>query len=180
MKQILLTIFIAATLLSSCSKEKSVAEDTNYHLTCSIDGVPTRFNVNSGAIELNQGGFWVLGMGGISADSANAPTLALGIYATETGKKVPAGSYTDNGTTFQLLSTYSDVQQQIDYSAGQDMYNQANQAGFTIQNHLQIQVIELTDKIVRGTFSGDYFEDSELDGTIKKITNGDYYLLIQQ
>lgn len=180
MKKVYLAIILICCFLVSCSKEESIVEDTNYHLSCSIDGVAMTFNVNSGAVEINDNGNWLLGMGGINADSANAATLAIGVYATLPGIKVPAGSYTDNGTSFQLISTFSDVYNQVDYNAGQEMYDIAQDAGVTIVNHLQVQITELTDKTVRGKFSGDYYEESEIEGSIKKITNGDFYLLIQQ
>ena len=180
MKKVYLAIIVISCFLVSCSKEDSIVVDTNYHLSCSIDGVAMTFNVNSGAVEINDNGNWLLGMGGINADSANAATLAIGVYATQPGMKVPAGSYTDNGTSFQLISTFSDVYNQVDYNAGQEIYDIAQDAGATIANHLQVQVTELTDKIVRGKLSGDYYEASEIEGSIKRITNGEFYLLIQQ
>lgn len=180
MKKVFFAIMLISCFLLSCSKEESIVEDRNYHLSCSIDGVAMTFNVNSGAVELNDNGSWLLGFGGINADSANAATLAIGIYATQPGIKVPAGTYTDNGTSFQLMSTFSDVFNQVDYNAGQEMYNIAQAAGATIANHLQVQVTELNDKFIRGKFSGDYYESSEIEGSIKRITNGDFYLLIQQ
>ncbi|MBZ5855995.1 hypothetical protein [Flavihumibacter profundi] len=180
MKKTVIYVLVIAAIVASCGKENSTELDTNYHLNCNIEGVPVNFNFNAYGAVLNDSGTMALGVIGQTGDSVNASIFRFAIFSLEDSVKVPLGTYTDNETRFETESVYNDMYNVIDYSAGQEMYDKSVAAGVNIQNHLIINITELTDKIVRGTFSGDYYANSEISGAIKKITNGDFYLKLQQ
>ncbi|ULQ54162.1 hypothetical protein [Flavihumibacter fluvii] len=173
-------LILMATLLLSCGKENSVVEDTNYHLSCKIDGVPTTFNVDAAAGEDNDIEIWAFALGGRNADSVNSKIFGIVINSLEDNVRVPAGTYTDNESRFEVMSGFFDPATYVEYGAGQEVYNDAINNAVTIQNHFIVQITELNEKVARGTFSGDYYEDYISTGNIKRVTEGEFYLKMQK
>ncbi len=167
-------IALLCPLLFSCHKENSNIEDTNYHLSCKIDGVLTTFNVVAAAGEDNDVEIWAFAVGGRNADSANSKIFAIVINSLEDNLRVTAGTYTDNETRFEVFTGFFDPATELEFGAGQNLYDDAILTGVPIQNHFKLELKELNDKIARGTFSGDYYEDYESTGSIKKVTEGEF------
>lgn len=179
MKRLCLIAFLC-TLLFSCQKEDSNIEDTNYHLSCKIDGVLTTFNVDAAAGEDNDVEIWAFAVGGRNADSANSKIFGIVINSLEDNVRVTPGTYTDNETRFEVFTGFFDPVTELEFGAGQELYDDAIFTGVPIQNHFKVELKELNEKIARGTFSGDYYEDYESTGTVKKVTEGEFYLKIQK
>jgi hypothetical protein len=52
--------------------------------------------------------------------------------------------------------------------------------GVTIPNHFKVTISSIVGNAARGTFSGDYYADGDVQsGTKLTITNGDFYVKIK-
>ena len=68
----------------------------------------------------------------------------------------------------------------MEYEAGQTMADNAVAYNVTIAHHFKLNIISMDNKTIKGTFSGDYFQDGDVQsGTRLNITNGDFYVKFQ-
>jgi hypothetical protein len=167
MKKMVIYVLVIAAIVASCDKENSTELDNNYDLNCNIERIPATFDFSADGAVINDSGTTALGEIGQTGDSVHASVFRFAIFSLKDSVKVPLGTCTDNETRFEAEHIYTDMYNVVDYSAGQEMYDKSVAAGVTIQNHLIINITELTDKIVRGTLSGDYYPNSEISGSIK-------------
>ena len=96
------------------------------------------------------------------------------IYSSN--KEVVAGNYTTGGRDFELYAVYLDEITHIAYVAGLSLAARAKSEGVIINNPFKVTVTELKKFTVRGTFSGDFYEEGDPRGRMVKITDGDFYL----
>jgi hypothetical protein len=164
----------------SCSKDTA---DPSYHITCKVDGAPVKFNAKcTGYIEYGSGEKEVAVYG---YTAPNDPASAIGfMIINDPGRdSITAGDYTDASTSFQLLGTYEPKvdDASTDYASGTEVYKDATDAGFNITNHLNVTITSITQKIIKGKFSGDFFRYVDDIQTSEKVsvTDGDFYVKIQ-
>ena len=168
----LLAILIVISFYS-CKKDNS--SNTNYHFSFTADGVNKTFNSFNWAHFDTTGGYIELTILG-----ANGPTSTdnyLGVYLNNDSGQQPikAGQYfdTDNKTT--LLSTYA--VNNVESESGQSMAIEASNYNVPITNHFKLNITSMDKTTVKGTFSGDYYQDGDVrNGKKITITNGDFYV----
>jgi hypothetical protein len=181
MKKLTGFCLLIAIILVSCAKEKGRQQgqqDNNYHFNFTVDGTKKSFtgyilshlDTTNGYVELT-----ILG----------APALTsfdnyLGVYINnDPGKgNIGTGQYVDNATNYTLLTTY--VASSVEYEAGQSVAEDAVTDNVTIANHFKLNITAMDKNTIRGTFSGDYFQNGDpKTGPKLNITDGDFYLKFQ-
>jgi hypothetical protein len=174
MKKLFIAIVLFSILFVSCKK----GNDTNYHVTFTADGVNKSFTGHTFGHFETVGGFTTLSI--VGATSSTSFDNYMGIYLdNSTGQgTIVAGQYDDTFTNFSLLSTYSI--NAVDHEAGQSVAADAVTYGVTIPNHFRVIITSMDDETIRGTFSGDFYKDGNVQtGTKISVTNGDFYVKLQ-
>lgn len=178
MLRILTLSLIGLVLFSSCQKETSKVVDTNYHITCKVDGQAASFNVGATAYHIDSLGQTIIAIAGADAATTSPKILSLAIISLEPGTAITAREYIDTSAVFGIGSDYV-VQNGIEeYVSGYDLPAIAQENNVTLANHLKITIREITDITIRGTFSGDYYLNQDINSTKKTITDGDFYVKI--
>lgn len=180
MLRILALSMIGLVLCSSCQKETSKVVDTNYHITCKIDGQAASFNVGATAYQIDSLGQTIIALGGADSANTNPKVVSLVIAALQPGAAITAREYSDTSSVYGIGSDYI-VQTGIEeYQAGYDLPALAQQNNITLANHLKITIKEITDITIRGSFSGDYYLNGDINSSKKTLTNGDFFVKIMK
>lgn len=175
MKRNHLFVFLVLSLLVGCKKE---SEDEEYYLSFMANGVEKRYTgyVTAGE-EVTAGYTTLIVVGSVSATSTNDN---LGIYINNDPglRGIGTGEYTDASTNFTVLTTHA--RNGFDYEAGQTVAMDAVYYGVTIPNRFKVTITQRDGDKIRGTFSGDYYEDGDVRfGEKITITNGQFYARLQ-
>lgn len=169
MKKHLIIALIALVIVASCNKEN----DTDYYLRFKANGVDKSLSGYVFAHKETTGGFTSLTI--LGATSATTFTDYLGLYLDNTPNSstvFTTGTYGDVSANYSLLSTYTS--NSPDYEAGEEVASEAALHSVTI-NHLQLTITSMDNETISGTFSGDYYEDGNVQtGTKISITNGEF------
>ncbi len=173
MKKILAFCIILAVCSFSCKKE---SKNEDFHITCKIDGESKSFNsvmLSGNLINNDKRGFVITGQSKLSAE---ADAFGVVIVDPENDKIVTTGTYTDGSSDYQVLATYHQNENNGDYEAGYEMYNNSVRYSIPIKNNFTITISSLDQNTARGTFSGDFFLDGNLEGNKRTITEGSFYV----
>ena len=163
-------LFIALSgILGGCKKDKS---DAVPHITATVDGKPISFNVNATA-GMEVLGFWDYFIITGASDSTKTQSIKITMSPGLSPQYIKTGTYTDTGTLVPISGVLQDGSS---YLTGSYI---ATNAGSNTYNHFVLHIAALDDKIVRGTFSGDFFING-VNSDKKTITNGDFYIKRQQ
>ena len=175
MKRIAILGIITLFVFVSCKKSGT---DTNYHVSITVDGVTKTYTGYVRAGLDTTAGYKTLTV--IGADSSTAFNNYFGFYLDNSGNNsspITAGQYDDTSTDFILLANFT--KNAVEYEAGQSVAEDAAVASITI-NHFKVTITSMSNGTIRGTFSGDFFEDGDVQsGTKLSITNGEFYLILQ-
>ncbi|MGZ8554214.1 MAG: hypothetical protein ACXWV8_12450 [Chitinophagaceae bacterium] len=175
MKKFSVAIVFLFILLSSCKKDNS-GED--YHVSFTVDGVSKTYTGHVLAHADTTSGYITLTI--LGANSASSFDNYIGIYLDNLpgGADINTGQYADNSAGFTLLTTYA--VNGTEYEAGQSVAEDAIFYNVTIPNHFKVNISSMDGKTAKGTFSGDYYPDGNVQsGTKLNITNGDFYVKFQ-
>jgi len=175
MKKIAIAILLFSIVLSSCNKDK---DDEIFHVSFSVNGVNKTYTGYAVVHTETISGITTLTI--LGGNSATSYDDYMGIYIdnSATGATIAGGQYEDNSTTFTVLTTYSNTG--TDYEAGESVAADGVAYGVTIANHFKVNISSMDGNTARGTFSGDYYEDGDVQtGTKLSITNGDFYVKVQ-
>ena len=176
MKRLFTFFTISSILFFSCKKDKA---DESFHLSCKIDGQTASFNTASFAGHLTNEAGTGFTFGGLTAATASGDALGFVIIDMGATEKLGAGTYADSSTKFEILTTFTTGADGHAYEAGSTVFQQTNESS-DIANHLKVSITSVTNETVRGTFSGDFFLEGDPTGAKKTITNGDFYLKLQE
>lgn len=171
MQKILFPALAFACFFISCKKDKD-----SYYFRCNIDGTARTFNIGTYAHKEEENGHTAYLTGGFATSQGSGDWLGIYIDNTPSDAEIGTGLYEDSSPDFTVLGTLTDDQAGIDYDAGTSMYEDAITYGHTIANHFKVTIEAIDNNTIRGTFSGDFFPEGNLDGTKKSITNGEFYL----
>lgn len=177
MKKGMFLILILGCVFLSCSKDQST-NDT-YYLTCTIDGVPHTFNLLAGSRKETNGVNTAVFVHGVESASANTADYGFVITNLPSGDDIIAADYPDTSTDFEILTTYQADQSSLGFEAGTTVLEEANMAGVTISNHFKVSITSINTETIKGTFSGDFYEDGDPHAAKKTISNGSFYLKFQ-
>jgi hypothetical protein len=174
MKKIVVSALILFSLLCACKKNND-----SYYIRCTINGVARTFNVNTYAhhetdpVSQRKG----IGMGGHATSDLEGDWFGFWVDNIPSGNAIIAGTYTGTMTDFGLLGTFTDDAAGFDWYGGSSVEEDAVTYGVTISNHFTLTIQSIDGKAIRGTFSGDFYADGDVqNGAKKSITNGEFYL----
>jgi hypothetical protein len=170
MKKLHLFLFaFLAFAATSCKKDKD--KNDSVHLTCKIDGVEKSFNVGATAGAQTQNETSMFAAFGASAASETAEHLLF--YITKSGAAVGAGTYTVNGEGYEISGIYfSGGSNSMSFIGGSSVETSE------VSKALKIVITEISGTTVRGTFSGELYEDGDDSNDKKTISEGSFYLNI--
>lgn len=177
MKKIALIAACVLILFSSCKKESSGSN--SYHVSFTVDGVNKSYTGYAIVhIDSAAGDIELTILGGKTAASYDD---YFGIYINNYpgGGKIPAGEYHDNSTAFTVLSTFQNGATGKEYESGQTVNDDATSHNVAIVNHFKANITSMDGKTAKGTFSGDYYQDGDIQSSKISITNGDFYVKFQ-
>jgi hypothetical protein len=175
MKKIFLIPAFFLLLLISCKKD---GQDQNYYVRFSADGVSKSFTGYVFAHEEVISGYTTLAVNGATSPTSFDDYMGFYIDNFPTAAAILPGIYLDNSPDYTLLSTYNI--NGLEYEAGETVAENAINDGITIANHFTVNITEKTSTTIRGTFSGDfYFEADVQNGDKITITNGEFYAKFQ-
>jgi hypothetical protein len=174
MKTICLSLLIALTFFS-CKKDNT---DTTYGIKCNINGVPKTFNIQMRAQRELDNGYKSVSFIGLN-NSSSEEYLGGMVLNIPSQKEITAGTYTDASSEFEVLFTYSLSYSGPDYEAGSSLYEYAQYRGVTVSNPLKLTITSISNDVIKGTFSGDFYIDANPDNEKKSITNGEFAVKFQ-
>jgi hypothetical protein len=122
------------------------------------------------------GGQYAYQTGGFATSSISGDWIGIYIDNTPSSDEITTGTYEDSTPDFTVLGTFTDGTAVIDYDAGTSMYEHAITNGHTITNHFKVTIQSIDGTSIKGTFSGDFYPEGNLDGIKKSITNGEFHL----
>jgi hypothetical protein len=178
MKKLIGFALLTVIILVSCAKEKGRQQgqqDNNYHFNFTVNGTKKSFTGYIAAHTDTTNGFVELMI--LGAPAVTSYDNYLGLYLSNDPAKgnIGTGQYLDNSTNYTLLTTYEISA--VPYEAGQSVAEDAVTDNVTIANHFKLNITSMDKNTIRGTFSGDYFQDgSAKNGTKLSITDGDFYV----
>src|SRR5688572_12683033 len=158
MKNLLFLYLIAIVLSTSCSKDKE--EDNNYFVRFTVDGTQKSFTGYTFAHFESTGGFTELTM--LGANNSTADDNYLGIYINNYPGVLPiiAGVYEDSSPDFTVLATYAI--NDVEHEGGQSVSADVITYGIPGHHPFTVIITEITTTNIRGTFSGDYYQDGDV------------------
>jgi hypothetical protein len=171
MKKLSLILLAFACTFLSCKKSND-----SYYFRCHIDGAARTFNVGTYAHKEIENGITAYLTGGFATSSTSGDWIGIYIDNSSSSDDITTGVYEDSSPDFIVLGTFTDATATIDYESGTSMYEDAITYGHTITNHLKVTIQSIDGNTMKGTFSGDFYPDGNLNGTKKSITNGEFYL----
>jgi hypothetical protein len=173
MKKIFFLAFILATLFYSCKKNND-----SYYIRCNIDGVSRNFSVQTFAHhETDPGtGRKGIGMGGLATSDVEGDWFGFWVDNIPSGNEIKPGSYTGTMADFGLLGTFTDATAGHDWYGGTSLEEDAVTYSVPITNHFTLNIQSIDGSAIRGTFSGDFYNDGDPRSTKKSVTNGEFYL----
>jgi hypothetical protein len=174
MKTICVSLFIALTFFS-CKKDNT---EITYGIKCNINGVPKTFNILSNAHREEDNGYKSVSILGMNNGSTEEYFTGI-IINMPSQKAIEAGSYLDASHDFELLFTYALSYSGPEYEAGRTLYDEAQYRGVPISNPLKVTITSITNEVVKGTFSGDFYFEADPNAEKKTITNGEFALKFQ-
>jgi len=175
MKRLSVIAVLVLILFGACNKEKG---DENYHVSFTVDGINKTYTAHVLGHLDTTGAYIALTI--LGGDSPTSFDNYMGIYLDNSpgNGSITAATYQDNSANFSVLTTHT--RNGIEYHSGQSVAQEAIMFGVTITNHFKLIITSMTSTTIRGTFSGDYYINGNVQtGTKLKITNGDFYVKFQ-
>ena len=175
MKKLLFTLLAFSIILASCTPDDP---DVNYHVSFTVNGTSKTYTGHVLAHLDTAQGYITLTI--IGAHNPTSFDDNMGIYLNNFpgGGAISAGIHNDNATDKTLLTTY--VNNNISYEAGQSIAQDAVNYGVTIPNHFKLTITSMGSQTIKGTFSGTYYEDGDVQtGTPLEISNGSFFVKFQ-
>jgi hypothetical protein len=174
MKKIYLLTLVLVSLFSSCKKDND-----SYYIRCTIDGTAKTFNVGTYAhkdVDPANAQNYGIGMGGFATSSDQDDWMGFWIDNIPSGDEIVAGAYDHTSADFDLLATYSNESAAFDYASGSSVDEDAVTYAVTITNHFKLTILSIDNNTIKGTFSGDFYDDGDPRNSKKSVTNGEFYL----
>jgi len=176
MKKLSLIAFISVIVISSCSKPKD--NDDNFRVTFKQDGVDKSFTGHVLAHRDTVGGYYSLTILGAHSATGFDNYMSFYIDNDPGNGSINPGQYNDNSTTHSVLTNYT--VNSVEWDAGTSVAQDAVYYGVTIPHRFNVTITSADANTIRGTFSGDYYKDGDVQGTQKSyITNGEFYAKFQ-
>jgi hypothetical protein len=190
MKKIYFLSLVIIVLFLSCQKSNTLKPLTttpatpttptsetaapNYFITCDVDGVTKSFNANASATKTTTTwNFTILDFKGLIS-AAGSETLSIGIDNSLSADSIVAGTYSDTSSKFSLEALYVSPSS-VAYDAGTAITSKTKNA----VNHLTTTITSFSNGEIKGTFSGDFYYNSDPTSTKKSITNGSFYVKVK-
>jgi hypothetical protein len=158
-KFLMLGIILVAFFASSCKKDDNEPENSAYKIRFEVDGSLVEFNLQGSLLAAfaNSGSQY----NAVFTGSDSQRNIGLQVFDNKVITENTYSGYTISGSSVVgALMHYEDLNGTL-YTQGSNNMD------------LRITITELTDKIVRGTFSGTLLSAGKTDIS---ITNGEFYV----
>lgn len=168
----LLVVVCFTLLFTSCKKDKSTDESTDYYISAEVEGTLKTYKTLAYAVKLQVDTIYSVAL---TANVAEGSEEHLFLVIARANQPITTGTYTDEGEANENLIVASG------YNPGTT--NEANiyAAGLQEDNNprLTVTITSLTDKTITGTFSGTYYDNGgDGTGTIA-VTEGSFHLPVK-
>ena len=170
MKKIYILTLLSVSVLFSCKKSSPAAS----HITCTIDGTAKTFNGGVTATRTVDNGITTISISGINA-ADNQSSFTISVDNRPGGVTIYPGTFSDSTVDFGITGLYATSQY---FLAGRQVKQDADIDGVIIANHMKLEITVLDNTSIKGTFSGDFFNSTDMSSK-KTITNGDFYAKFQ-
>ncbi|MBD0331776.1 MAG: hypothetical protein ICV66_03905 [Chitinophagaceae bacterium] len=175
MKKIFIIAFLTLIVFVSCNKEEA---EGKFHVSFSVNGVNKTFTGHVFAHTETSGDYTVLTVNGSNTSTSFDNYLGFYLDNFPGRGNITTGQYEDISNNYTLLSTYA--VDGVEYEAGQSVAEDAESYNINLANHFKVNITSMDANTIRGTFSGDYYEDGDVQNGIKlNITNGEFYAEFQ-
>lgn len=171
-KSFLLSLAFFAFLLS-CKKNND-----SYYIRCTIDGTAKTFNVQTFAHKETDPASQKdgIGMGGFATQNTDDDWFGFWIDNIPSDNPIVAGTYDHTSVDFDMLATYSNEGTGMDFESGSSVDEDAITYAVTIANHFRLTIQSIDGSTIKGTFSGDFYDQGDPRESKKSVTNGEFYL----
>ena len=169
----LLAIVCFPLLITSCKKDNSVDENTDYYLSAKVGGTLKTYKALTYAIKVQMDTMYTIAL---NASATEGSPEQLFLIIGRANQPIATGTFTDEGEANQGLVVASG------YNPGTSDDANIYAAGLQVDNNprLTITITTLTDKTISGTFSGTYYDHGgDGTGTIA-VTEGSFHLPVTQ
>lgn len=172
MRKINFLYLIVLLLISvtACKKETG-SSDSGYYIKANVGGTDKNYTSTPMSITINSGGVYSLSL---AASAGGTSGEGLSFQITQNGAPITTGTYSESGSgDYTIAGVYNPGTTDLAEMFGAGMH-------FSPSVPLQITIINISDKKVSGTFSGEFFDNSGMGSESLIITNGSFNLPIQQ
>jgi len=159
----------------SCKKSSSGGSGS-YHVTATVDGKAETFNVNAIGDKISTQGVTAINIAGDVTSNVTGESITVSISTVQNNPQpIRVGTYSDTSTTFNVVGGYNKSLSES-YLAGTGIYQSYSQS-MTL-NHFKLVITAYDSSSIKGTFSGDFVNTSNIPIVKKSITNGDFYVKV--
>ena len=109
----------------------------------------------------------------------NGKGITMSISSIDQTDLTP-GIYVDSSTNYKLTATYAVPLEETYYLAGTSQYETAKENFEYLDNHFYLTITAISAQSIRGTFRGDFFHTGLYHGAIKQVTDGEFFLPLEE
>ena len=168
-----LSFFLLAfftVLFFSCKKDSSSSgSSSNYYIKATVGGTQKNYTSNPLVTIINQSNIYSMSL---SAGAGGTSLEGLALQITQNNTPILAGTYLESGTTYTIAGDYNPGSTDVSAIFGAGLNPLSAQP-------LQITISQLSDKIVSGTFSGEFYSNSGVGSDSLLVANGSFNLPIK-
>ena len=172
------TLLLLGTFMlvfNSCKKDE--AQQKKFYMICKINGVKTEFSASTSAISIWDSGDKATSISGIMDSTMSTYAIGFTIENFPSQDSITVGNYTDTSTRFDVLCVYYKLDYSLRYEAGTSEYQDQVYYNAPTGNHFVGTITSITSEGIRGTFSGDFYENGDVQqGSVINITDGEFYV----
>lgn len=177
MNRFLFLPVLFSIMFFSCSKS-SDSSNPQYYFNATVNGQKVAFNTNAFAQWEINGDFAALMAGGYENNSQDSRTAGFVIINLPSKKQITAGAYNDSGDEFEVIGSYNIPAQEKDYQSGTTLSAEAERMGMNLPNKFELIITSVSDNIIQGSFSGDFYLEADPMAEKVTITNGSFRLKV--
>ena len=175
-KQLCVAILLLTVVFGYTACKKEDTQGKKFYMTCKLNGIKTDFSGTTTGAIIHDNGYTQVTIGGFTDTTVNGHAIGFIVTNVPSQDSIDAGIYADTTTRFEVLGAYDHMDGSLHYDAGTSMYQDLIHYGAPVHNHFIGIISEINAEGIRGTFSGDYYNDGDIDGDIITVTEGEFYV----
>jgi hypothetical protein len=181
MKKIVILSIATLALFASCKKSSSSSATG---LTASVNGTSKNFGIAAMATKTHLAGVTQIEILGATSSTADPEVLSIqiGNDLTFGADSINAGTYSDTSTRFSVEVTYASGltgSSPINYQGG-TFVDGSQGPGTPATNHMTVVISSITNNSIKGTFSGNIYQDGDPGAASWPVVSGSFNLPMTQ